>query len=156
MRQSFQKILCLTFLALTLEGCQYFKNLFGPVLQEPHVSVKEVQVVSIKPFELKLKIKFLIQNPNSFALEFSNFNYRIALSNRPIANGTYKEKILLPSEQNTIIEVPLSVASHDAFQIIRERLHTKGKLSLELSGSVDFHSGFGAMTIRFDHEREIY
>lgn len=156
MKKTFQSILICTLLALSLPGCQYLKELFGPVLQHPQVSVKDVQVVSANFYELKIKIKFLIQNPNSFKLEFSDLNYDIALSKRRVLYGTFHEKIYLPPEDNTVVEVPLAIKNVDAVHVLSEVLRKHKPLRLELKGSVDFHSSFGAMTINFNHERDLF
>jgi LEA14-like dessication related protein len=143
-------------LAFNLGGCQYLKELFGPVLQRPQITIKDIQVVSTTLFELKIKIRFLVENPNSFELEFSNLNYDVGLSKRRVAFGVYKENFKLPAEQNTTIDIPLTIASLEAVQILRDVLRKKGKLELELTGAVDFHSAFGAMTINFDHKKELF
>ena len=155
MRKAFATIFIFALVVGALCGCQYLKELFGPVLQQPQVSIKEVQVVSANYFELKIKIKFLVQNPNSFDLEFSNFNYDISLSKRRVLYGSFVEKIKLPKEENTVVEIPVRIANAEAIQILHQVLRKHQPLRLELKGSIDFHSSFGAMTIPFENERDL-
>ncbi len=139
-----------------LQGCQYFKDLFGPVLQSPQISVRDIQISSMDFFELTLKIKCWVQNPNSVSLEFSNLNYEISLGSSKIAKGTYEKKFKVGAEANAMIEIPLHISNFEALKILREHFKKREALSLLFKGFVDFHSSLGVLRIPFEHKRDLY
>jgi LEA14-like dessication related protein len=153
--QNFKHTSLVILLALSLQGCQYFKDIFAPVFQRPQVTVKDVQVVSINSRELTLKIKFLVQNPNNFSLEFSHLNYQVSLNKRLIGYGEHTEKIELAAEGNSELNIPLSIQNNETAKVLRELMKTGEKLRLELKGWVDFHSVLGTVKIDFEHNHNL-
>lgn len=145
-----------SFLALSsLGSCQYLKETFGTVLQHPQVTVKEIQIVSMNLRSLKIKLKLFVQNPNTFALEFSKLNYEILLNQRLVAHGVQDEKVTLPGEGSTVVEVPVNISNTEASRALREAYKKTGALKLHIRGNVDFHTPLGPTTINFEHQKEL-
>lgn len=150
-----KNIFIVTVLALSLEGCQYFKDFFSPVFQRPVVTVQNVQLGAITYQKVSLKIKLLVQNPNSFSLDFSNLNYQIFLNKELVGYGNYKGKIELKQQENSELALPLTIENETAFKILREAFSSQDALKLQIKGWVDFHSVLGAIKVDFDHTQEL-
>lgn len=150
-------LLLSSFFAFSIGGCQYFNNLFKPVIQRPEFKIEDIRFVGFNFKELSIKVKVQIQNPNKFSLEFSNLFYEVYIDeDTKIAFGEYKEKIILPEQGKTLLVLPLVISHKKTVSYLQKLMFRKGEHFLNFVGRVDLHSSFGSITFDFKDKKKLF
>ena len=155
MRSVIANFVMFSVLAAVTPGCTYLRETLGIVPQRPTVTIQDIQVMRLDFKELRLKVSFLVDNPNRFSLEFSDLNYVANLNDVEVAKGEYLDTMLFPAEDKKTITIPLSLNTKEALKIIAGTLGTQNHVRLNLVGTVIFHTTLGDMKVSFDDKRTL-
>ena len=81
----------------------------APVIKEPNFSITSITILQAELVNTRLKVKLRIENPNSFPVTLSSFNYELYGEGRFWADGTEKNVISVPASD---------FVEHDLFLIM--------------------------------------
>jgi len=101
----------LFFLFAMLSGCA---GLHGPV-KEPEISLADMQLVEIKPFEAVVKISLRVMNPNDFALPIEGVRCDLKIDGKHFATGVGNEHTEIPAYGMGLVPVTVYASTFKMF-----------------------------------------
>ncbi len=126
--------LCAT---LALAGCAGL----APKFEHPHLSVTAVEVKDASLVEQHLRVKMLVQNPNSVALPIEGISYTIELGGEELGRGVTADAFTVPAHAEAQFEMLMTTNLAPIFFKVLPRLkdsahpleyHLVGKVSTGL------------------------
>jgi len=135
----------LLFLFTMLSGCA---GLHGPV-QEPEITLADMQLVEIKPFEAVVQISLRVMNPNDFALPIDGVRCDLKIDGKHFATGVGNEHTEIPAYGMGLVPVTVYASTLKMFSSALAMLQgmdsSQGAIKpirYELSGTIRL-AGFG-------------
>jgi LEA14-like dessication related protein len=119
-----------------------------PALDPPHVTLADVESVSLEGMELRMVVKLRVQNPNGIDLGYDGLDVKLSLQGKGVARGVSDARGSIPRYGEAIVALPVTVSLMDlgrqAFTILRGgggplRYELEGKLGGTLLGATRFH-----------------
>ena len=80
------------------------------IVQEPHISIKSVELAGISVNGINLICHLDVENPNSFDIPFPEINWDIFINTHAFLSGVIKDGGRLRSRRTTTVDVPLSIS----------------------------------------------
>jgi len=123
-----------------------------PALTKPAVTVSNLRVEEIRPFETTLSVSLRIINPNEFPLTIRGVTCNVSLNGEKFGTGVSDTTVQIPPFETAV--TPISVYS-SMISLIRGfmKLHSKNQLSYEIEGALRIKAGnFPFSSFPFEHE----
>jgi LEA14-like dessication related protein len=111
-------VLLVAFMA-TGTSCAFLRESLGLGSYRPRVSLKGIEVDKIAIEYIKLDVLLYVENPNSFELNFSDVDYTLNAGESLLASGNFKEKVIIPANEQRVIHVPVRIESQSALKMVR-------------------------------------
>ncbi len=130
-------------LPVLLAACAYTH------LEQPDLSVVDVDLVKGDLFQQQLRVRMRVHNPNDVELPVKSITYEVELAGRAFAHGDSMGGFVIPARGDTDFDV--SVTANAAGALLR--LLTSGNQDnapYRISGKVQLSSGL-LRSIPFDH-----
>ena len=142
-----QSLICsLLAVILFLPACA---SLHGPV-EEPEVTLADMQVVDIKPFEAVVKISLRVMNPNDVALPVDGVRCDLNIDGKHFATGIGNAHTEIPAYGMGLVPVTVYASTIKMFSSALAMLQGMNNgqgppepIHYELNGSIRLGSGFG-------------
>lgn len=154
-RKAWVHLIFVFYVSLFLSSCSFFQQLAGFVPTEPTVRVQKISVQKIQFPVMDIEVDVQIVNPNQFALEIADIQYRAKINEQVIASGAPQDKILVEKLGTKGIALPLSINMEKSFFILKELLVKHQIQDVEISGTATFVSSIHNWTINFRELRSI-
>lgn len=122
-----KKIVLLLFVGLCSCALFTFKN--------PELKVERVDLKTVDPKDLILNVTLFVKNPNSFNLEISQIDYKIAINDSAVAESSVVKKFEIPKEGETTLELPVKFSTTDLIGSALDILTSK-KFNYKMVGVV--------------------
>lgn len=116
-------------------GCSSLRELSD--IEKPSVAFSDVSIQAISFDGVTLLFDFDVTNPNRFDVSAEQYQYEFFINDRSFISGNQQEKITIAGEQNSIIQVPVSLNFSEITQTFGSVLR-QDSLSYQLSTEVEF------------------
>ncbi|UCB53705.1 MAG: LEA type 2 family protein [Thiotrichales bacterium] len=112
-----------------------------PVPKLPDISLKGIQVrnVGLKSAELVAQVE--IDNPNSFDLSFSNFDYQLNVNQAKWGQGSIRQGGSIPQKGSSTVEIPVKLDLMSMGQTAYKLLTSKQPVEYQLKGGITLDTG---------------
>jgi len=80
------------------------------VPQIPQVAFSDLKIKNLSFSKVDFEIAMNINNPNNFAVDLKDIQYRFNLAGEALANGEIKQGIQLKQKQDTNVRIPVSIS----------------------------------------------
>jgi LEA14-like dessication related protein len=122
-------------------------------LQQPELSVVDVDLVKGDLFQQQLRVRMHVHNPNDLELPVRGVTYEVELAGRTFAHGESSGSFVIPA--NGEAEFDVNVTANAAGALLRV-LGDSGQRNPQyrISGKVQLSSGL-LRSIPFDHTGEL-
>ena len=100
-RPSPRRHLATLLLAVLLAGCAGL----GVKTEPPRVNLVALELVEMQLFEQRYRLRLRVQNPNREAIEIEGIDFKVALNDRPFAQGVGRPESVVPGFGEALIEV---------------------------------------------------
>jgi LEA14-like dessication related protein len=118
-------------------------------LQQPELSVVDVDLLKGDLFQQELRVRMRVYNPNDRALPVRSINYEVQLAGRAFAHGESSGNFEVPAKGET--EFDVNVTANAAGALLRLLTSSdQGSAQYRISGKVLLSSGL-LRSIPFDH-----
>lgn len=118
-----------------IAGCSSLRELSD--VKKPSVAFSDVSIQSISFDGVTLLFDFDVTNPNRFDVSAEQYQYEFFINDRSFLSGNQQEKITIAREENTIIQVPVSLNFSEISQTFGS-VFRQDSLSYQLSTEVEF------------------
>jgi len=105
------------------------------LVEPPKVQVHKVQMGSFNMSGGTATFILDIQNPNSFPIPLSGFDYGLSLNGVPVARGDKEKKVTIKGGGSEKVEVPLTLSFGNMMNMLPGLLRSR-QLNYKLDGSV--------------------
>jgi len=105
------------------------------LVEPPKVQVHKVQMGSFNMSGGTATFILDIQNPNSFPIPLSGFDYGLSLNGVPVARGDKEKKVTIKGGSSEKVEVPLTLSFGNMMNMLPGLLRSR-QLNYQLDGSV--------------------
>ena len=112
-----------------------------PVPKLPDVKLRDVMVKNLSFKEAELVAQVAIDNPNSFDLGFSDFDYRLNINQQTWGQGRIRENNSVPKKGTAIIDIPVKLNMMSMGQTAYQLLSNKQALEYHLDGGLTLDTG---------------
>jgi LEA14-like dessication related protein len=130
------RALFVALFASILAGCAATR------LQEPHLSVVDVNLVRGDLLKQELRVRMSVQNPNDRALPVKGLNYRVELAGEQFAEGESMGEFVVPAKGETEFDLKVNANLAAALLQMIGGASRRGQLDYRISGSVHLASGW--------------
>ncbi len=101
-------------LAMLLTACTAF-------VTKPEVTLKDVKLVGLDSNGVDLDFYLTINNPNSFDMKMTGYNYDVKIMALPLAKGTSREIYDFHAKSATDVLIPVKISYNDLMEVIKRR-----------------------------------
>lgn len=112
-----------------------------PVPKMPQVKIKSVKINSFDLSSAELVTQVEVDNPNSFDLGVSNFNYQLDINKQKWGQGKVTQSSTIPKKGTGTINIPVTLdllsIGRSAYMLLLNKSH----LSYQLTGDVTLDTG---------------
>jgi LEA14-like dessication related protein len=126
-----------------LGGCVYTH------LEQPTLSVVNVELVKADLFQQQLHVRMRVQNPNDLNLAVRSISYEVEIAGNAFAHGDSVSEFVVPARDGA--EFDVNVTANAAAAVLRLLAGGKGDAEYRIFGKVRLSSGL-MRTIPFDHK----
>ena len=105
------------------------------IVEPPKVQVHKVQMGRFNMSGGTATFILNIQNPNSFPIPLSGFDYGLSLNGVPVARGDKEKKVTIKGGGSEKVEVPLTLSFGNMMNMLPGLLRSR-QLNYQLDGSV--------------------
>lgn len=135
-------------LVLVLTACAPIDKAEPPV-----VSLADVKLLPGGLFEQKFELELRITNPNNFALPLEGMTFKLALNDKPFAQGVSNESVTIPRLGEARVPV---VASTTVLDIMQQVLSfgNRTDLTYRLEGLV-YLKGLGGKSVPYERDGKL-
>jgi LEA14-like dessication related protein len=112
-----------------------------PVPKLPVVKLKDLQLKNLGLTAAEVVARVEIDNPNSFALGFSDFNYQLNINQQSWGEGRISGSRSVPEKGKGTIDIPVRLNLVSMGQTAYQMLSEKQPLAYQLTGAVTLDTG---------------
>ncbi len=149
--------LLLTAFFLLLAGCARM----GQSVEEPQVTLVDMQMLEVKPFEAVFQISLRVMNPNDFSLDLKGVSCKLNIDGRHFATGIGDKHQAIPAFGTDIVPVTVYVSTLKMFSsvlaLVQDMDGTQDALQpmrYELTGKIRLGGAIG-MSVPFESKGEL-
>lgn len=100
----------LVLLSLNFSACSSLgKSLSSWLVTEPKIMLSGLEVEKANLSKVNLKVKVLIDNPNSFSLSLDDMTYSLKEEKTFLASGHFKKKTTIEASSKTDLTLPVEL-----------------------------------------------
>lgn len=134
---------------VVLAGCAGLASRAEP----PHVSMANLQVVSVGLFEQRYRLQLRVQNPNDFSLPIAGLSYHLYINDQDFGRGVSRQSVTIPGFGEELLDVEVVSDLGSVLQQIRELGEgARPSLRYRLAGSVSLADRFGRLPFEYKGE----
>lgn len=133
-----KKNVYLLLLFVLLAGCT--------TVQDPVVTVKDLNVVSLGPAGAGMELFLRIRNPNSFDVRLQGYSYDLKVMALPLASGGAREEVKFAGKAETDLRIPIRISYGDLLEILK-RKPDPDNVPYQLAAGLDIETPVGQMTV---------
>lgn len=111
-----------------------------PNLKIPKVSLSGIKLDKIGFTSADLKVKLIVDNPNTVGFSTSNFNYRLNVNGKNWISGLLDTPIQVGEKQKQALTIPVKLDFLQMGSAVYQLLMGNNSLNYELTGKADFKS----------------
>lgn len=119
--------------ATLLSACS--SNSLKGLVEEPTIQVHKVKMGSFNLSGGSASFVLDIQNPNSFPIPLSGFDYGLRLNGIQVAQGVKEQRVTIGANQSQKLEIPLHFSFTNMVHMLPGLLRSRS-LNYDLGGSV--------------------
>jgi LEA14-like dessication related protein len=119
-----------------------------PVPAAPRISVAQIKLEQRKLTEMKGVMSVKVQNVNEFPLDMEKMSYALKLAGADVAKGDVSQAVNLEAGGEQTVEIAISFKPQGMPEDVKTAL-SGDKAAYELSGSADFGTKWGKITMPF-------
>ena len=138
-------------LLLTIGLLTSCESLTKSFLQDPEVTVLNVDVADITLSEISLNVNMNVRNPNSIPLKLDRITYQFNISGDTVTEGTMAEGLQVPALGENTLRLPLKFKFSTVSGILQGILKNSFTKEYELKGSAQL----GIFSIPFSKRGEV-
>jgi len=116
--------------------------------EPPSVSLADIKLLPGGLFEQNFQLELRVTNPNNFALPLEGMTFKLALNDRPFAQGVSSESVTVPRLGEARIPVVASTTMLDIVQQVIT-LGNRADLTYRLEGLV-YLKGLGGTSVPYE------
>ena len=150
------KLLLIAFFLL-LTGCARM----GQSVEEPQVTLVDMQMLEVKPFEAVFQISLRVMNPNDFSLDLKGVSCKLNIDGKHFATGIGDKHQEIPAFGTDIVPVTVYVSTLKMFSsvlaMIQDMDGTQDALQpmrYDLTGKIRLGGAIG-MSVPFESKGEL-
>jgi len=102
------------FQIIPLFHCSTLKELTN--LQNPKVTLDQVQVTGLTFDDISLKFDIAIDNPNQLSVNLAGFDYDFLLNDQSFIQGQQADELSIQAQSRSIVELPVNLVFKDIYQ----------------------------------------
>ena len=137
-----------------LVQCTFLKALVGIQPRKPTVHLLKLHVQRANLKSIELVAQLAVQNPNDFQLPFSYLRYQLAIFDETVAEGVYKEELVIRESATTVIDVPIRLHTLQVAKNLSQFLQGH-KVVAKWTADANFVSPLGKIGIHLAEEKEL-
>ncbi len=80
-----------------------------PVPKLPHIKLRDLQIKNLSPTAAQIVAELVVENPNSFDLDLSDFNYKLNVNQQTWGEGQSSKPGNIPKKGTGTISIPLNL-----------------------------------------------
>lgn len=134
------RVMLLLFIFFT--GCSTF-------VANPEIVVKGVNIASVDRDGVEVDFLLAVNNPNSYNLKMTGYNYNLIVLALPLAKGGNHEVVEFNGNATTDIRLPVKISFHDLLEILKLRPDLE-HIPYQLTAGLDLQTPFGYLVIPVD------
>ena len=112
-----------------------------PVAKIPEVKIKGIKIKDLSVTSVYIITQVEINNPNTFNLALSDFNYQLNVNRQKWGQGKIKQNYNIPEKGKGIIEIPVKLDLLTMGKSTYKLLLNKAALEYQLTGSASLDTG---------------
>ncbi|HBG06545.1 MAG TPA: hypothetical protein DDY22_13560 [Geobacter sp.] len=116
------------------------------LVQEPVVTVKDFNVVSVDGGGAGMELYLSVENTNPFDVSLLGYSYSLKVMALPLAKGGAREEVRFPSGAATDLRIPIRISYGDLVQIMK-RQPNPDAIPYQLSAGLDLETPMGQLTV---------
>lgn len=97
------------------------------VVERPRVAVESTEVTGLSLRTAELRVRFRVENPNSFGLDLSGLDYALDVAGRTLFEGDRQERLALGPGERGLVELPIRVRYQDVYDVARDVYRDRGR-----------------------------
>jgi LEA14-like dessication related protein len=127
-----------------------------PAILEPDFSISSIIILQAELINTRFKVRLRVDNPNSFPLELSAFNYELYGAGRYWAEGKETDPLTIPPEGYAEKDLFLLMNFMNMKRDVLDRVIALKTVDYRFSGNVEVRGGDGGrrFAMRFDRSGE--
>lgn len=120
--RSIRSSLLVSALALALSAALALVSCAGipGLVERPRVAVASTEVTGLNLRTADLRVRFEVENPNSFGLDLSGLDYALDVAGRTLFEGDRRERLTLGPGERGFVDLPISVRYEEVYQAARD------------------------------------
>jgi LEA14-like dessication related protein len=103
-------------LVMLLASCAGIPGL----VERPRVAVDRTEVTGLNLRTAEIRVRFEVENPNSFGLDLSGLDYALDVAGRTLFEGDRRERLTFGPGERGFVDLPISVRYEDVYQVARD------------------------------------
>lgn len=129
MNRPIRPLLLIPAVALTLVAALALAACAGipGVVERPRVAVESTEVTGLNLRTADLRVRFRVENPNSFGLDLSGLDYALDVAGRTLFEGDRRERLALGPGERGLVELPIRVRYQDVYEVARDVYRDRGR-----------------------------
>jgi len=132
-----------------LSGC----TALPPAIENPHVTLNNLQVLDMTLLEQRYAVTLRVQNPNPVPIPVSGVSFRLDINDTEFGRGVTNQAVTIPAYGEALVELSLVSNLARLFDQVRGMESNRGpSLRYRLSGGLSVSNRFGKLP--FDYQGE--
>jgi len=116
------------------------------LVQEPVVTVKDLNVVSLDGGGAGMELYLNVENPNAFDVSLQGYSYDLKVMALSLAKGGAREEVKFPSRAATDLRIPIRISYADLLEILK-RQPNPDDIPYQLTAGLDLATPVGQLTV---------
>jgi LEA14-like dessication related protein len=124
-----------------------------PIIRKPEVRITAIAVKKADLINTRFKVSLRIDNPNSFPVELSSFNYELYNAGRLWADGVKEDVLAVPPESSAETELLLVMNFLNMNRELLNQVAAMRDISYRFTGKAEVSTGIGyfpGFSIKYD------
>ncbi|WP_083750247.1 LEA type 2 family protein [Rhodohalobacter halophilus] len=130
-----KKLLLILLVSMFAVSCSTLRDAAN--VQEPNVSFKDMSIDRITPDGVTLLFDFEVDNPNSFGVSASGYNYEFFINESSFLSGVEEDNFSIGRESKQTVQVPVTLNFQEVYDSFRSVIR-QDSLSYAIATEVEF------------------
>lgn len=138
------RLLTLLVLTVSIVSCASIKEM----IKEPDVKYDDMKITAISLKDIDLQFNFQINNPNSYGVTLTDFDYQLEINNASFLDGEQTAETQVPASGSGFFQVPVRVNYSTLYNTVRS-LSGKDEAPYRIKGTARVKTPIGPIGIPF-------